>query len=86
MKQCKTCKHWEAYRPNEWGVLKCAGICHAARELWTVTDEQEESEPYAYHLALLPEHSGVRSMVMDGSQYSAKLITMPDFGCVMHES
>ena len=37
-------------------------------------------------LQLLPEHAGLLCMVADGSHYVAELITMPDFGCVMHEA
>ena len=84
MERCKTCKHWEAYKADEWGVLKGAGICHAAREIWKVTEDVQIPDSPGYHLALLPDNADTRSMVMDGSHYSAKLVTMPDFGCVQH--
>ena len=84
MKRCKTCKHWEAYKVEEWEAMRGAGICHAAPEIGSVTKRQKDHETSAVYLALLPEHACVLSMVVDGSGYRAELVTMPDFGCVQH--
>ena len=86
MERCKTCKHWEAYKSDEWGALIGAGICHAAREIWEVTEEHETTDGKSRYKTLRPEHAGVMSIVEDGSSYRAGLITMPDFGCVQHST
>lgn len=50
--------------------------------VWEVVDDTfNEYKKYT----LKPEHSAVLSMVADGSAYMAALITMPDFGCVLHQ-
>ena len=83
MNRCKTCKHWDRVKDGEYNALPGSGACKAARQIWDVT----ESKPPDYEeRRLLPEHAGLLCMVEDGSQYRAELITMPDFGCVMHES
>ena len=82
MNTCKTCKHWDPVNEGEWRAVPGSGGCKAARQIWTVA----ESVPPDYdELRLLPEHAGLLCMVADGSEYHAELITMPDFGCVMHE-
>ena len=84
MERCKTCKHWEQLQPDEWGVLRGAGTCHAARAIWDVTENIEDPATGAEYRALLPEHAGVLAVVADGSNYKAELVTMADFGCVQH--
>ena len=80
MERCKTCKHWDRIKDGEWGAVRGTGACKAARQLWDVTESGADHERH-----LLPEHAGLLCMVVDGSHYEAELITMPDFGCVMHE-
>ena len=82
MERCKTCKHWDPVKEGEYGAIQGSGGCKAARQLWDVT---ERKPPDYDDLTLLPEHAGLLCMVADGSEYRAELITMPDFGCVMHE-
>ena len=85
MERCKTCQHWEEYDANEWGGMRGAGTCHAARPVWTVKESTEDPDTGELYRALLPEHAGVLSMVEDGSGYKAVLMTMPDFGCIQHK-
>lgn len=82
MKRCKTCKHWDPVKEGEHGAIPGSGGCKAARQIWEVT---ERKPPDYDDLTLLPEHAGLLCFVADGSEYVAELITMPDFGCVMHE-
>lgn len=85
MERCKTCKHWDPVTAEEiegrWALIGSGG-CKAARQLWDVT---ERPPPDYDVLTLLPEHAGLLCAVVDGSEYRAEFITMPDFGCVMHE-
>ena len=48
-------------------------------QIWDVTEDDDHGGR-----VLKPEHAGLLAMVADGSQYAAELITMSDFGCVMH--
>ena len=85
MERCKTCKHWVLETHDGWGVaLEEAGECTKARQIWDVT-EVKEPENGADYRVLLPEHAAILAVVEDGSGYSARLVTMPDFGCVQHE-
>ena len=85
MNTCKTCKHWEPYEGREWGALRGAGICHAAKELWQASDCVEDpADALLEYRRLKPEAASVLSFVQDGSNYMAKFVTMPDFGCVQH--
>lgn len=87
MDRCKTCKHWEAYKDDEEYALRGAGICHAAKKLWNLSEsEQDINNDWLYYRKLKPEAAGVLSFVQDGSNYMAELVTMPDFGCVQHEA
>jgi hypothetical protein len=83
MEHCKTCKHWDGVRANEYGGLPGSGSCTAASQIWDVT---EYYPPDYEKLRLRPGHAGLLCFVADGSAYSAELITMSDFGCVLHES
>ena len=85
MKRCSTCKHWEAYKDDEHNALRGAGICHAAKELWQSSESVEDpADVWLEFRRLKPEAAGVLSFVQDGSNYMAKLVTMPDFGCVQY--
>ena len=83
MNKCKTCEHWDRYPNGASFVLPGTGQCIAARQLFDVSELDDTSPDDA--LRLLPAHAGILCAVEDGSQYMARLITMPDFGCVMHQ-
>lgn len=80
MNRCKTCSHWQPVGPDEYGVIVGTGICAKVLQIWDVVDDDDDSD----QRRLKPEHAGLLAMVADGSQYTAELITMPDFGCAMH--
>lgn len=77
---CNTCQHWEhdpdegAMRPNE-DVRRCMKI----PMYWDSTQWDTEGE----HRILV---SDSLAFAQDGSDYSAILLTLPNFGCVMHQN
>lgn len=86
MERCKTCKHWAPEDPKEYGSLLGGGACNKVPQVWDVTDEFGEEDDWNYGgRRLKPEHAAVLAVVEDGSAYRARLVTMPDFGCVQHE-
>jgi len=89
MDRCKTCKHWTPEDPSKFGALLGAGECQKAPQMWNVTDRvrsgDEWNDGWSEHKVLKPEHAAVLAVVEDGSAYSARLVTMADFGCVQHE-
>ncbi len=87
MERCKTCKHWTPEDPNEYGTLLGGGECQKAPQVWDVAEQvDQEADDWNGHRVLKPEHAAVLAVVEDGSSYRARLVTMPDFGCVQHES
>lgn len=83
--RCMTCTHWEPFAGDEYYRLKNSGKCLAARQIWDVTDSEDDPDTGEEIRVLLPEHAGLLAVVEDGSSYSASLITMIDFGCVQHK-
>ena len=81
MDRCKTCKHWVPPE-TEYGEVPGTGRCKKVPQYWSVTEWDEEYE----HRILKQKYIGVTAFVQDGSDYSAILKTLPDFGCVMHEA
>ena len=82
MNRCKTCKHWQAVKPGSYMQLEGAGGCSKAPQIWEVT----EGDDFTGVRKLKKEHAAILAVVEDGSAYHAQLVTMPDFGCVQHES
>lgn len=85
MDRCRTCKHWQPENPNESGSLLGGGECMNAPQIWDVTEEVEKPCGWSSNLKLRREHAAVLAVVEDGSAYKARLVTMPDFGCVQHK-
>lgn len=85
MERCKTCKHWTPEDPQEGGALLGGGECRKAPQVWDVADDVEGPEEWITNCRLKPEHAAVLAVVQDGSAYRARLVTMPDFGCVQHD-
>lgn len=85
MQRCKTCKHWAPENPADHGAVLGAGECTKAPQVWDVTDTINSEDGWTSTKKLKPEHAAVLAVVEDGSSYSARLVTMPDFGCVQHE-
>ena len=81
MQRCKTCKHWEQPE-NDYGEVPGTGKCAAAVQFWDTTEWDKDSG----YRTLKPEYATKLAFVQDGSDYRAELKTLPDFGCVQHES
>lgn len=81
MTTCNTCKHWGSDRD----LQEVPGVrsCTAVPMYWEVTDWGDKSNDYKR--TLKPEYANTKAFVQDGSDYSATLLTLPDFGCVMHQ-
>lgn len=86
MERCKTCKHWTPEDPKQYGSLIGAGECGKAPQMWDVTEEHQEEDSWNEVRRIKPEHAAVLAIVEDGSAYKARLVTMPDFGCVQHKA
>lgn len=78
MKLCGTCKFWE---PQDWHCSPYQlGRCEKAVMFWEATEWDSDYNART----LKDEYKDAKSFAQDGSDYSASLITMPDFGCVSH--
>lgn len=82
MNRCKTCSHWESGEEYSTGYGLGLGRCKAAPMFWDSTQWCDSSNGGGRELR--PEFANVKAFVQDASDYSAKLLTMPDFGCVSH--
>jgi len=87
MNRCKTCIKWTAYTAEDLNAVRGAGRCAAALEMWKVTSEprNDGEEGEENYRVLLPEHAKALCLVADATGHQAELVTMPDFGCVLHE-
>ena len=81
MKTCETCKHWK--QPEAWttGYGLGLGRCQNIPMFWDATEWDEEGEGRKF----LDQYKDTKAFAQDGSDYSAYLLTKPDFGCVSHE-
>ena len=80
MERCETCQHWQRSE-RETGSEFGLGLCEAAPMFWDAIDWDDEC-----NRVLIKKYAGTKAFVQDGSGYSARLLTKPDFGCVMHVS
>jgi hypothetical protein len=80
MNTCKTCKHWLPPR-NPYREVEGTNVCARIPQYWDATMWAPDGESRT----LLPEYEGVTAFTQDGSDYSADLLTLPDFGCTLHE-
>lgn len=77
METCQTCRHWDAEAYYDQPEVH---ICRRIPQHWDafMWDEDDNN-------VLKPEYVDVLAFAMDGSSYSAKLLTKAEFGCVMHQ-
>lgn len=82
MERCKTCKHWGKPK-SDYGEVPGTGICKAVVQFWNATEWTNDDKR-----TLKTEYAAKLAFVQDGSYYYyyAELKTLPDFGCVQHES
>lgn len=81
--RCNTCKHWVYPLPtHSFAKRQGLGECVAVMMLWDATRWVDDGESREF----APEHAGKKAFVQDGSDYTAFLYTVADFGCVQHEA
>lgn len=82
---CESCKHWDKKEPDPYGSDPQAslglGRCRKVEMFWDATEWNEEGDGRQF---IQPIET--KAFVQDGSDFAAYLYTMPDFGCVQHES
>lgn len=91
-KQCATCAHWTGDVEDRWeyespeGVIWQDGIAYEY-ETFKPLDPQPpipmrtcKGVPFF----LRDDARAALAVVKDGSGYSGRLVTRPDFGCVLH--
>ena len=80
---CKDCKHWkkETGYPQSFNL----GTCNKVVMFWDSTEWGEDSSGETV-LNLTDEAKGNLAFVQDGSDYSADLLTLAQFGCVQFEA
>ena len=78
MPRCATCRHWEREEPycRELSVNRCMRVV----EWWDATIWNDSGDR-----VLTPEAEGILAFANDASSYAATLLTLGEFGCVMHE-
>jgi len=74
MNRCKNCKHWGESERAQYRICRIA----CSRDGDPMRDVGDDYD-------LLP-NDGALAFALDGSEYSARLITAPDFGCVQWEA
>ena len=80
METCKTCRNWEPPENDSFGDVPGVGRCGAVPHYWDAGDWDDMGE----RRILKPEYKDVLAFAQDASDYRASLMTMPNFGCVMH--
>jgi hypothetical protein len=80
---CATCRHWDKEDDSMHGIPGL-GLC----EKIPLVDDATEWEMVAGETvnSLKEEYKDVLAFASDASSYQACLLTMPTFGCVMHEA
>lgn len=76
---CETCKHWGEYSGTPANIK--IGLCKRVPMFW---DSSEWKEVDGDYIRVLIDE-GNKAFVQDASDYSAKLLTASNFGCVQHE-
>lgn len=83
---CATCTHWDPVGEGDLSnEIRGSGNCLKIRHINEVTTERDHGDDeWTGELVLQPQHAGVLAVAVDGSGYRACVVTMPDFGCVLH--
>lgn len=86
--RCDQCKHWEPCGGNHGNEPIGVGECLKPKPLWDCSmwsdengDEVPHQLPRGIHRVMKPEYADAKMFVQDGSDYTAHLLTRPDFYC-----
>lgn len=82
-KTCESCIYWLRGGDSDDGYQNYldTGICRKATMFWDSTEWREDEETFIVNRSLKKQFVGNGMFVQDGSDYSATLITEPDFYC-----
>lgn len=78
--QCKGCVHWELAVEYETGHQFGFGRCKNVPMFWDATEWDDERDGRQ----LIEKYKDRKAFAQDGSDYMARLITAPDFGCIAY--
>lgn len=78
--RCDNCKHWQKAKEYETGHGLGFGQCLNVPMFWDSTKWSGDG----LARELKPEFADRKAFAQDGSDYSAELITAPDFGCISY--
>ena len=79
-KKCETCKFWD--NPKQCREAEfVTGECRRVKMYWDATEWNLDGDGRR----LSADAATDLAFVQDASDYSAYLITLPQFGCVQHE-
>ena len=78
--RCATCRHWSS--PAEQQYPLEVGKCKRVKMFWDSTEWRDVGDDYLR--VFKSEAEGHLAFVQDASDYSAKLLTLADFGCVQY--
>ncbi len=81
--RCDQCKHWTHDTDGDYPEYLGLGKCLRVRLYWECTEWDYDNDEFPRKFT--SEASGNKAFVQDGSDYSAELITLGDFGCVQFE-
>jgi len=83
---CKTCAHWRPQDDSDAVRLSVpAGYCGAVVPIWSVTDRTYNCDGKQDTRTPNPGVDLPLAMAEDGEEYIARLVTLPEFGCVLHK-
>lgn len=85
--RCGECKHW-VQDEKSYRAVADLGECRKVELLWEATEWRlnEDGEPGYCDRVIRSELVAQMSFVQDGSDYSARLWTKPDFFCAHFEA
>jgi len=87
MGNCKDCKFWKGGGEDDYYTIVEAGLCKRAKQFWDSTEWEQQPNDGKGTLEVKRVRKDTNDLhfVQDGSDFSADLITLPEFGCVQFE-
>lgn len=76
---CGTCKHWGEYLDSPTNIK--VGLCSRVPMFWDSTEWKDVGDDV---IRVLTDEDN-KAFVQDVSDYSAKLLTLAEFGCVQYD-
>lgn len=86
--KCGECKFWKSgnNKENYNRGVRGLGRCSRMPDLWDCTEWKEDPDDKGgWSIQFNEKGENQKAFVQDGSDYSADLYTLTDFGCVLFE-